>query len=194
MTTEPTGPITFDDLLGMSGTQLQAIIDAAHPIDEAFLDGKQYTGSDLSLPKIGHKLLWETFRKTFVRDPDHGDLRGWNVRMEQRGIHGAQAPKRTKAGEPRTFAHYRVRSAEGIAWPKGWRGRQFLDYSIAGNPFPENLAYTPIVAVNEGRSDLILGWEIFKVGGRLVDSHLYWAIEAYGPLDHDAQPKKPPRL
>jgi hypothetical protein len=194
VTAAPTTPVTFDDLLEMSGRQLHAIVEAARPIDVDSLAGKMFTGSDLSMPKLGHKLLWETFRKTFVRDEEHGDVRGWNVRMEQRGIHGAQVPKRTKTGEPRTFAHYRVRSAEGIRWPRGWRGQHYLDYSIAGNPFPENLAFTPIVAVNEGSSDLILGWEVFKVGNRFMDPHMYWAIEYHSPLDHDAQPRKAPKL
>jgi len=192
MTTQ-TRILEMDDLLTMSGAQLQRIMDIAHPIDEDELVDKQFTGTDLSMPKIGHKLLWQTFRKTFTRDPERGDVHGWNVRMEQRGIHGAQVPLRNKAGELKTFAHYRVRPAAGIAWPKGWSGQQFLDYSVAGNPPLEALAYTPIVAVNEGRSDLILGWEIFKVGGKLINPHMYWAIKVDGPLDHVATPAKPPK-
>lgn len=114
--------------------------------------------------------------------------------MEQRGIHGAQVPLRTKSGEPRTFAHYRIRSADGIRWPKGWKGRHYFDYSIAGNPFAEALAATPVVAVNEGSSDLVLGWEIFRVGGVFIAPPLYWAIQVDGPVDHVAAPAKPPKL
>lgn len=194
MTTAPTTDLELDDLLTMSGKQLHAIMDAARPIDVEALVGNQFTGSDLSMPKIGQKILWQTFRKTFVRDPDHGDVRGWNVRMEQRGIHGAQVPLRTKDGEPKTFAHYRVRSAEGIAWPRGWHGATYLDYTIAGNPFVEGLTTTPLVAVNEGRSDLLLGWEIFRVGGRFIAPSMYWALKLDGPVDHIAQPAKTPRL
>lgn len=194
MPTTPDRPLEMDDLLTMSGAQLQQIMDRAHPFDPDELVGKQCTGTDLSMPKIGQKILWQTFRKTFVRDPEHGDVTGWNVRMEQRGIHGAQVPLRKKDGSLKTFAHYRLRPAAGIAWPRGWHGEQFLDYSIAGNNALEGLAYTPVVAVNEGSSDLILGWEIFKVGGKLIDPHMYWAIKPDGPLDHTATPAKAPKV
>lgn len=189
-----TGPLELEDLLTLTGKQLHAIMDRSLPIDVDALVGKQFLGTDLSMPKIGQKLLWQTFRKTFVRDPEHGDIRGWNVRMEQRGFHGAQVPLRRKDGTPKSFAHYRVRSAEGIAWPRGWKGQHFLDYSIAGNNLVEGLGYTPIVAVNEGSSDLLLGWEIFKVGGKLLAPSMYWAIRADGPVEDVAQPARPPRL
>lgn len=180
----------LEDLMDMNGRQLHRLLERGSPIDEDAIAGKQFLGSDLSMPRIGQKILWQTFRKCFVRDPEHGDIRGWNVRMEQRGIHGAQVPKRNKSGELAEFAHYRLRSAQGIRWPKGWRGEQYFDYTIAGNPFGENLGFTPVVAVNEGSSDLILGWEIFKVGGRLVAPPLYWAIQADGPVGHVAEPAR----
>ena len=194
MPATPDRPLEMDDLLTMSGRQLHAIMDAAHPIDLDSLVDRQFTGTDLSMPRIGQKILWQTFRKAFVADPAHGDIRGWNVRVEQRGIHGAQVPLRKKNGEPKAFAHYRVRSAEAIRWPNGWKGSHYLDYTIAGNPLFERLASTPIVAVNEGSSDLILGWEIFNVGGRLIDTHLYWALKPDGPVDFVANPAKAPQV
>ena len=41
---------------------------------------------------------------------------------------------------------------------------------------------------------LLLGWEIFKVGGRLVAQSMYWAIQADGPVDEIATPAKPSKL
>lgn len=195
-TTVPAAPdrvLDLEDLLTMSARELHAIVEAAHPIDPEALAGRQYLGTDLSMPALGHRILWQTFRKAFVLDEEHGDVRGWNVRMEQRGIHGPQIPQRRKDGLPKTFAHYRIRSASGIRWPRGWRGEHYLDYSIGGNPFVERLAFTPVVAVNEGRSDLVLGWELFRVGGRFVAPPMYWAIRDDGPVDHVAEPKHPPR-
>lgn len=194
MSATPTRTLELDDLLSMSGKELHAIMAAAHPIDPDAMAGTQYLGTDLSMPKIGQKILWQTFRKTFVRDEEHGDVRGWNVRMEQRGIHGAQVPLRAKDGSPKSFAHYRVRPADGIRWPRGWSGGHYLDYTIAGNPLVEGLMTTPVVAVNEGSSDLILGWEIFNIGGKLIAPSMYWAIAADGPVGDIATPKKAPRI
>ncbi len=189
----PDRPLELDDLLDLSSRELHAIMDAAHPIDPEAMAGRQYLGTDLSMPPLGHKLLWQTFRKAFVLDEEHGDVRGWNVRMEQRGIHGPQVPQRRKDGLPKAFAHYRVRSAAGIRWPRGWHGAHYLDYSIAGNPFIEGLAFTPVVAVNEGRCDLVLGWELFKIGRRFVAPPMYWAIRDDGPVDAIVEPRRPPR-
>lgn len=194
MPSAPSGPLELADLMTMSGPQLRALLDAGHPLDLDAMVGRQYLGADLSLPRIGQKILWQTFRKTFVRDEEHGDVRGWNVRLEQRGIHGAQVPMRAKDGKPKAFAHYRVRPAEGIRWPKGWRGADYFDYSIAGNKGVEGLGFTPVVAVNEGSSDLVLGWEVFRLGRVFIAPPLYWAIQVEGPLDHDATPPKAPKL
>lgn len=189
-----TEALTLEDLTTLTGKQLHAIIDAAHPFDEDAVAGNMFLGTDLSMPAIGQKLLWQTFRKTFLRDEQHGDVRGWNVRMEQRGLHGAQVPMRRRDGSQKTFAHYRVRDARAHRWPRGWRGEQYLDYKVAGNGFADRWTFTPLVAVNEGSSDLLLGWEIFKVAGRLISPSMYWALQLDGPIDEIATPKHEPRL
>lgn len=194
MSSIPTRHLDLDDLMAMSTVELRAIMDRAHPLDPQAMAGRQYLGADLSMPRIGQRILWQTFRKAFVRDEEHGDVRGWNVRMEQRGIHGAQVPRRDRDGQPKAFAHFRVRPAAGIAWPRGWSGAHYFDYTIAGNPLFEGLGFTPVVAVNEGSSDLVLGWEIFRVGGRFVAPPLYWAIRDDGPVDVVATPRRAPKL
>lgn len=186
--------LELEDLMRMTGKELHAVMEAGHPLDPDAMAGKQYLGTDLSMPRLGQKLLWQTFRKTFVRDEVHGDVRGWNVRMEQRGIHGAQVPMRNRRGEPRTFAHYRVRPAAGIRWPRGWHGAHYLDYLIAGNGPIDRWGFTPLVAVNAGSSDLLLGWEIFKVGGAFIAPSMYWALQVDGPVDWIATPPRAPRL
>jgi len=186
--------LELEDLMRMSSKELHAVMEAGHPLDPDAIAGKQYLGTDLSMPRLGQKLLWQTFRKTFVRDEVHGDVRGWNVRMEQRGIHGAQVPLRTRRGEPKTFAHYRVRSAEGIRWPRAWHGVHYLDYLIAGNGPIDRWGFTPLVAVNAGSSDLLLGWEIFKVGGAFIAPSMYWALRVDGPVDWIATPPRAPAV
>jgi len=182
--------LELEDLLSMKGPQLHQLLETGTPPDPAALVDRQWLGSDLSMPWIGHKVLWQTFRKTFVRDEVRGDVRGWNVKLEQRGTRGRQVPRRNRDGSEKTFAHYRIRNGEKIDWPRGLRCSTYLDYTIAGSPFPENLAFTPIVSVNGDDNDLILGWEIFKVGPRLIAPSMYWAIRPDGPL---AQIVDPPR-
>jgi hypothetical protein len=175
--------LTLADLLRMDRHQLHAIIEWAYPLDLAALEETQYQGIDLSLPPFVNRLLWKTFRKTFHRDPETGVLRGWNVRMEQTGIDGPRIPMKNRNGTPRTFAHYEVRSAAGLRFPRGWTGAHYLDYGVVGNPFGENLGYTPLVAVNEGSMDLLLGWEIFKLGPLFLPLPDYWALRLEGPLE-----------
>jgi hypothetical protein len=176
-------PVTFEDLLAMDADALHAVIARAHPLDLDALDGKQYQGVDLSLPPWINKILWKTFRKTFLRDPDTGAVRGWNVRMEQTGIDGPRVP-RTRNGVPWTFAHYEVRPADGIRFPWGWTGPWFLDYRAVPNAFGDGFAATPLVAVNEGDMSLLLGWEVFRIGPFWVPLRDYWALRLDGPIDH----------
>lgn len=178
-------PLSLDDLMAMDSTALHDVMRRGHPLDPDQLAGRQFLGVDLSLPSWARKLLWHTFRKTFVRDEPGGEVRGWNVRMQQRGVGGPRAPMTDRHGRPLTFGHYRVRSAEGKRFPKGWTGAHYLDYGGAGNPFLDlaRLGYTPLVAVNAGSQSLLLGWEVFKVGPAFLPMPLYWALRDEGPLE-----------
>jgi hypothetical protein len=182
MSALPDRPLRLDDLLGMSQAGLRQIIDRAHPLDPAALIGQQYHGVDLSMPALFHKLAWRTFRKCFI-DDGAGGVRGWNVRMEQRGDTGPQAPLRGADGQPRTFAHYRLRARGGLRFPRGWAGAHYLDYAVPENPFGEALAKTPLVAVNAGSSDLLLGWEVFRLGPLWVPLADFWVLQREGPVD-----------
>lgn len=181
--------LTLDDLVAMPGPELHAIMDAAHPFDPDAIAGRQFLGSDLSMGRIGRGILWQTFRKLFVHDERDGHVRGWNVRMEQHGLHGPRVPMRRRNGEEKSFAHYRVRESHGIDWPRGWQGTQFLDYTTVGNTIVDRWGYTPLVAVNEGSSELLLGWEVFRVGSRFVAPSMYWAIQADGPVETVVPPR-----
>lgn len=187
-------PLELEDLMSMPGRRLREILERGYALDLDTMAGRQYLGVDLSLPAVGQKILWQTFRKAFVRDEERGDVRGWNVRMEQHGIHAPQVPMRDRKGDPRTFAHYRVRSAEGLRFPRGWKGTHYFDYTVAGNGPVDRWGYTPVVAVNADSSDLVLGWEVFKFGRVFVAPPLFWAIRADGPVDFVVDPPRPPRI
>lgn len=168
----------------MSQSERKQVMMNAYPFDADALDNKMYRGIDLSLPKIMNMILWKTFRKTFVRDPQTGDIRGWNVRMEQTGWDGPGVTKK-KNGKQISFGHYRVRPAKGIKWPSGWAGEQYLDYHVAGNPWydPGAPGFCPLVAVNKGSNDLLLGWEIVKFGPVWIPLPDFWALKLEGTLD-----------
>lgn len=185
-------PLTLDDLMAMDGPALAAVMRRGHPLDPARLAGRMYLGVDLSLPELARRLLWHTFRKTFHRDAPGGPVRGWNVRMQQRGVDGPRAPKRDRRGRPITFGHYVVRSATDVDWPHGWRGAHCLDYGNAGNTWldPARMGLTPLVAVNIDDMSLLLGWEIFKTPLGMAPLPLYWALRDEGPLDAVVDPPK----
>lgn len=187
----PVAP-TLDDLMAMDARALHEVLCRGHALDPDALAGRQYLGVDLSLPGWARALLWHTFRKTFVRDEATGEVRGWNVRMEQHGVDGPRVPRTDRRGRPLTFGHYRVRSAAGVRFPKGWSGAHFLDYGSAGNRWtdPAALGYTPLVAVHAGSQDLLLGWEVFKLGPVFAPMPLYWALRYEGPLDEVVEPPR----
>ena len=177
--------LTLDNLLAMDRGELRKIMMKAHPIDLDSLDGSMYLGIDLCLPKIMNMILWKTFRKTFHRDPETRELRGWNVRMEQTGWDGPGTPMTDSKGNQISFGHYRVLPAEGLKFPGGWSGKDYLDYGTAGNLWYDvaRFGYCPLVAVNEGSTELLLGWEIFKAGPLFLPLPDYWALKREGPLD-----------
>lgn len=184
--------ITLDALRGMDNAALAEVVRSAHPIPAGALDDTQYLGIDLSLPALVHRVLWTTFRKTFHRDTASGVLRGWNVRLEQTGIEGPKRPMRDRKGRVLTFGHYHLRSAEGVRFPGGWRGADYLDYGVASN-HPWDLArfgYCPIVAVNAGSAELLLGWEVFRVGGVFLPLPDYWVLVREGALDEVVPPPR----
>lgn len=176
---------TLHDLLSLDARALRAIVDRGHLVDPDGVAGRQYLGVDLSLPPLLSRLLWKTFRKTFHRDRQDGEVRGWNVRMEQHGVDGPAIPMRKRDGGLITFGHYRLRSAQGERFPGGWSGASFLDYHHAGNRRfdPAALGWCPLVAVNEGDMDLLLGWEVFRVGPLFVNLPLFWALRVQGPVE-----------
>ena len=185
--------LKLEDLLEMNRASLADVMREGDALDLDALAGTQYLGADLSLPPLMNKILWKTFRKTFHRDARTGELRGWNVRMEQTGVRGPVRPMLDKRGEALTFGHYVVRDARSIRWPNRLEPAHYLDYGRAGNlrRDPAALGATPLVAVNAGSMDLLLGWEVLRIAGRLVPLPDYWALEHQGPLDEIIAPPAP---
>jgi hypothetical protein len=176
--------IRLEDMHAMSARDLYAIVERGAPLDLDAIADTTYTGIDLSMPAWFHKLAWKSFRKTFHRDPKSGALRGWNVKVQQTGWESPPAPKLDGKGRPLTFGHYELRPAAGLKFPRGWKGGHYLDYAVAGNRFMDvaKFGYCPIVAVNEGSSDLLLGWEVFKVGALFIPLSDFWVLRREGAI------------
>lgn len=188
-------PLVLEDLMAMEAKALHEVMCQGHALEPEELSGRMYLGVDLSMPQFMRKLLWHTFRKTFVHDESSGVLRGWNVRMEQHGVDGERIPLQDRHGKPVTFGHYQLRSAEGIDFPKDLKCPNFLDYTRAGNSTFDlaRFGYTPLVAVNEGSQDLLLGWEVFKLGPGFLPLPLYWALRYEGVLEEVIEPPRRPK-
>lgn len=183
-------PYTLEDLVRMKPDEVKAVFLNGHPLEADEVADCQYLGVDLCLPAWVNKILWKTFRKTFYRDPKTGIIRGWNVRLKQTGWSGPTTPLTKSNGKEISFGHYQLLSAEGKKFPGSWKGSHYLDYGSAGNhPWdPAAYTYCPIVAVNPGSSDLLLGWEVFKIGPWFIPLSDYWALKKEGPLTTIVQP------
>ena len=118
----------IEDLNPMSGRQLGELMAAGHPIDLDQLADREYRGISLGIPGWVEKLAWKTFKKVFHREPETGKLRGWNVRMQQTGLHGECIPIDRK-GQPKTFGHYEVVPRDATHRPtRPCEHAAFIDY------------------------------------------------------------------
>lgn len=168
----------LSDLLPRSGRELMALLRQGHPIDPDALADREYRGVSLGLPSVVERLTWKTFKKVFHRDGDR--LRGWNVRMQQTGLEGPWRPKE-RGGAPITFGHFAVIDARGRA-PVGCDQGLLLDYSPEGGPLGR--LRDPIVALEAGHADLLLGWSYLAFGRRSIGTPSFFALLQDGPLSH----------
>ena len=180
--------LTARDLLVMSSRELMTVLCDGYPIDPDELDDLEYKGISLGLPQLVEKLSWKTFKKVFHRDPRDGRLRGWNVRIEQTGIEGEWIPKTTNRGEPVAWGHYRVVPAVGRKMPAPCDRGLLIDYGQGGNrPWdPISRLRDPVVAVNPGSAQLLLGWSYLDLGRYQVGTPSFFSLERDVPLTHRA--------
>lgn len=174
-----------DSLLALRTGDLAALLRAGHPIDPASLEGGAYRGVSLGLPAWIERLSWKTFQKTFYRDPSTGALRGWNVRVEQRGLHAPTVPL-LRRGVPWTFGHYEVRPAGGYRPPRGFDRGLIIDYGRGANPRldPTRRMRDPLVALREGSVEWLLGMSYVDLFGLALSTPSYFVLRREGPITH----------
>ena len=176
-------PTFAEPLLAAKRGELRRALAAGHPIDERELDDTEYTGISLALPRFVEKLTWKTFTKTFHRDPATGELRGWNVRMEQTGVGGPAVP-RTKGGKPWTWGHYRVYSAEGAGRAKPYDQALLIDYGVPSNDFVTRRMRDPLVAVRASDPNVLLGVSYLDFGFFRLMTPTFFLLVRRGALSY----------
>lgn len=164
--------MTRDQLVALDRAALAAAMARGYAIDERALDDSQYRGISLGLGRAIEALTWKTFVKTFHRDPRTGRLRGWNVRLEQTGIDGPTRPRGA-------FGHYGVGALGRTPRPCG--PGLLIDYS-AGTRGPMGRLRDPIVAVDAGSVELLLGWSFVDLGRMQLPTPSYFLLVREGPL------------
>ena len=174
-------PSFAEPLLSARRGELRRALERGHAVDPRALDDTEYTGISLALPKLVERLTWKTFTKTFHRDPATGDLRGWNVRMEQTGIDGPAVP-RTKNGVPWTWGHYRVYATDRAPYARGL----LIDYGVRSNDLVTRRMRDPLVAVREGDPNVLLGVSYLDFGWFRVLTPTFFMLVRRGPLSRIA--------
>ena len=180
--------MTIDDLLRLPKSALRQHLEAGHPIDPATLDDTVYHGVSLGLPRLVERMTWKKFYKIFHRDPA-GHLRGWNMRAVQNGLDAPWEPLRRR-GDTVTFGHFRVVSGAASDPRVGVRQGLMLDYGLGGNGRfdPIGRVRDPLVSLDSGGVDLLLGWSYLAVAGRPIGTPSYFALVRGDALDHIAHP------
>jgi hypothetical protein len=146
--------ITREELWSMAPRELHEVLRAGGPVADAELADADFRGVSLGLPRILERATWKTFRKSFRREGDR--VRGFNVKVEQRGIDAPSAPKRSR-GRDVTFGPYAVRALPEDGTPFRCRSGVVLDYGVA-HPAWHPLARVRDVLVSvAGARDLFLG-------------------------------------
>ena len=182
----------IEALLPMSLSQLRGQLAAGHPIAPEALADAEYRGVALGMPALVERLTWKTFMKTFHLDPVLG-LRGWNVRLEQTGIDGPIRHKQRR-GERFTFGHYAVAPLPERR-PRRIGPGLLLDYGQGHNAFLDGMSLLrdPLVALEAGSTELLLGWTWVALGPIQLPTPSYFVLERLGDLGHVADPPRAPR-
>jgi hypothetical protein len=163
--------LTAKDVAALSTDGLEALLAQGEPLAPEELAGHTDFGVSLGLPKLVERLTWKVFAKAFYRTGTK--VVGCNVRLEQHGVDGPLVPRRDARGEPETFGPFAVRRAS--------RG-VLLDYGAGTPPWsPLGRLRDPLVAVNEGSTELLVGTTRLAVPWGEARTPSYFTLERRAP-------------
>lgn len=178
----------LSDLLDLGPAALHAHMGRGFAIDPARLDDTEYHGVALGLPRFVERLTWKTFKKVFKRDPVTGKLRGWNVAVEQQGVDGPFIDRR-KNGQRVIYGPYEVHDAKDYVVPGPYDHGLMIDYGAAARGLDvQRLIRDPLVSLQEGAVDLLLGYSYVELGLGRLRTPTYFALLRGHPLTYDAYP------
>jgi hypothetical protein len=171
----------FEPVVDKNPHELEGLLRQGRRVDPEALEGWLWHGLSLGLaPPLF--ALFGRFGKTFHRETSQlpgrdpasvGGLRGWNVRMRQKGVEG-WVPL-TFRGRTVTYGFYDV-----LPEPRGQLSQTYpeaflIDYGRAGNR-----AWDPLGRVRDWvvgvEDDLLLGRMYLSLGGRNVPTPSYFAL------------------
>lgn len=165
---------------------LAQMLAEGHPIVPSALHNTVYKGISLGLPSVIEAVSWVVFAKTFEFDDHSQKLRGWNVRCEQTPLDQPVRYQHNRAGAPKTFGPYFVRAIEDSdPRPRPYQRGLMIDYSLDGAAGGVlGRTRDPIVAVQRGAFDVLLGWSFLTVGRGGISTPSYFALLRDRSLDH----------
>ena len=172
-------------LRGATRGELRERIVRGHAVDPRAIEGYAYRGTSLGLPGLVERLTWKTFQKTFYRDPATGRLRGWNVRLHQDGLDAPSRPI-VRDGAPVCVWGYEVIEPAGTPTPRGFDRGLLIDYARGGAPWFDTMRFVkdPLVALEEGDYDVLLGVSYAVLGGACVETPTYFTLERDAPIEY----------
>jgi hypothetical protein len=182
--------ITKEDLLGMSRRDLKDTLANGHSIEAEELSNREYHGISLGLPRWAEKLSWKKFKKVFRREQS-GSLRGWNAAVVDNGLDEDWID--TKRGNvPITYWHYVVVPAQGHLLPGPYDMGLLIHYGWGGNSLLSTMRpiRDPLLAVNEGSNELLLGYSYLDFGFARFDTPTFFCLIRGGPLNYDVPPPR----
>jgi hypothetical protein len=161
--------IANQDLLTLSRRELMERMHAGHPIDPEALSDSCYRGISLGLPAWVDRLSWKTFMKSFWRDPLSGRLFGWNTRLAQDGLNARARPLQSRRGGDRNFGPFEVHLASHHPVPSPLRQGLLIHYGHGPGATlsPLRLLRDPVVALEPGSCERLLGWSYLQLGLRV---------------------------
>lgn len=171
--------IAAADLWRMSRPELGEVLAAGFAIDPEALRGP-YRGVSLGLGAVIERLSWKTFRKRFAVDPASGAVVGHNERLRQSGLAGPVEPLRSRGGAIVSFGPFRVAPLPEGGTPFHCNAGLLLDYSaFLPRWHPMALLRDPLVAVNPGSVELLLGASYLAIGAG-VRTPSFFTLEREG--------------
>jgi hypothetical protein len=175
-----------DELRAATRADLTALLARGSAVDAAAIAGWVYRGTSLGLPRWMEALSWISFQKVFFRDDASGRVMGWNVRLEQTGLHGPSRPETDRRGAPLRFGGFEVHPIDAPPPRPVPEGALLLDYGRAARSGldPLRVVRDPIVALAPGSADVLLGWSYLAIGSG-VSTPSYFLLEREHELDHD---------